>query len=1160
MHISTNAQDERVDLLVEEIAESEDAAERSTLLLELADLLDRGLEDPERALRAAQAALEEQPTSTAAADRCIALYERMSRWNDLANFLSDRVEQARADGDERAPLARRLADLAETRLGDPGRAIPAWRHVLAEKPADREALSALARLLGDAGRLRERLQMLAALVDATESPRERAALHRELSTGYQDLGRLEEAAEHFEWALAHDAGKADDYRALSSIYLMMGRVHAAINAHVRRAELLHDGERAGAYLEIAALFEGARKDIGRAIDFCLLAEETTPSDPVSRRTLVRLYQQQGDHEQAVAVLERWADHAADGAVDRADILARAGQIAHRELTDTDEANRLYSAALERDPDCVAALRGLSSLCSERGELGRAARFAVDAMAACDETDVRAALALEAGQLHEQLGDRAGAAAFYRDALDGDPSLIAAAARLAEILWADEQWSELVPLLEDLTRSAGDEEMLTTRLARLCRAYRAVGLERRAIGAAARAIQLAPEDQELRRLQADLLFDGKMWSEAARALEPLLAGAPTSAADRVTLLYRAGVCAARLGQPDRACYWLGQALGLEPHHRDSLLQLLELVASRPRTKLDILRALEPDASGDELLDLLVEMGDLLATQLFDPAQALEVYSRALELAPSDHLLVHKILDVLARGKRWQECRELFDRLIETESEPAVRAKYAHAAALLCKDELGQPEQAIALWWSALDDDPDLTDAQNSLEEILRENQSWQALANLYLKLLAHFGRDSARDEVNALTGTRLRLWVDLADLCWDKLGQKDSALDALQVACRLAPDDLERLRVYADRAAEAGPEHRARAIACHRELLDRNKQRAASYKALATLYADGHRERHAAACADAYAFALVGAEEDRPRPLATRLDLGNNALTSEMWTALRHPDEDPLVSAALALVAPIIAGANALSRKRLQLEMRSIDELPPDTVCGRVLTRVVAALGMARPVTLAAPESRTPVEVRMLSDKGSARPALIIGGPLLQGASERTIAFQLGRALASLRGGGLLRWVLPRPEQIGQLLDATIELATGKADITAAGTAATIQLLDRGLTAMQKEQLVTIGARLRERSVLTESAATAWLRAHDLSLARVGLCACGDLATSLDVMKGDPRSSGRHGGPVRAVELVWSSVTEAVLDARAHLEDWTPSIIHPIVTRRVSARV
>ena len=554
MHISTDAHDERVDLLLEEIAESEDAAERSTLLLDLADLLDRGLGDPERALRAAHAALEERPQSTAASDRCIALYERMSRWNDLANFLSDRVEQARSDGEERAPLARRLAELAETRLGDPGRAIPAWRHVLAEKPADREALSALARLFGGAGRLRERLQTLVALVDATESPRERAALHRELSAGFQDLGRLEEAAEHLEWALAHDTGKAEDYRSLGSIYLMMGRVHAAINAHVRRADLLHGAERAAAYLEIAALYEGARKDISRAIDFCLSAEDAAPGQADARRTLVRLYEQQGEHESAVSALERWAELAAEGPTDRAAILARAGRIAHQKLADADEANRLFSAALESSPSSVAAMRGLCALCRERGELGRAARFAIDALAVSDAPEERAALAFEAAQLHEQLGDRAGATAFYRDALDSDPAMSSAAARLADLLWTDEQWSELIPLLEELTRSGSDREALKTRLVRLCRAYRSVGLDRRAIGAAARALELAPEDQELHRLNADLLFDCKMWSEASRALEPLLAGPPTSTGDRVALLHRAGVCAARMGQTAPATGW------------------------------------------------------------------------------------------------------------------------------------------------------------------------------------------------------------------------------------------------------------------------------------------------------------------------------------------------------------------------------------------------------------------------------------------------------------------------------------------------------------------------------------------------------------------------------------------------------------------------------
>ena len=39
------------------------------------------------------------------------------------------------------------------------------------------------------------------------------------------------------------------------------------------------------------------------------------------------------------------------------------------------------------------------------------------------------------------------------------------------------------------------------------------------------------------------------------------------------------------------------------------------------------------------------------------------------------------------------------------------------------------------------------------------------------------------------------------------------------------------------------------------------------------------------------------------------------------------------------------------------------------------------------------------------------------------------------------------------------------------------------------------------------------------------------------------MAGDPPSGGRHAAGLRAQEIIWSSATEAVLEARAHLEDW-----------------
>src|SRR5690606_14006450 len=227
--------------------------------------------------------------------------------------------------------------------------------------------------------------------------------------------------------------------------------------------------------------------------------------------------------------------------------------------------------------------------------------------------------------------------------------------------------------------------------------------------------------------------------------------------------------------------------------------------------------------------------------------------------------HKCLDVLAAERRWGECLALFERLIASESDPHIRAKASHAAALLCRDELGQEEKAMELLWSALDEDPELTAAREALEEILRARGAWQALANLYLKLLAHHGRDARRDEDRSAAAERVRLWAVLGDLCWTHLGQVESALEALEVARRLAPDDVDRLRELAERAAAAGPEHRARAIALGQELLARTRQRVASYRALEDLYREAGLERHAAACAEAASLIAPAAGEGRARP-------------------------------------------------------------------------------------------------------------------------------------------------------------------------------------------------------------------------------------------------------------------------------------------------------
>jgi tetratricopeptide (TPR) repeat protein len=495
------------------------------------------------------------------------------------------------------------------------------------------------------------------------------------------------------------------------------------------------------------------------------------------------------------------------------------------------------------------------------------------------------------------------------------------------------------------------------------------------------------------------------------------------------------------------------------------------------------------------------------------------------------------------------RELIDRLVSSESDPTMRARYAYTAALLWRDDLRRPDAAVRLLWFAIDSDPHLLDARAELEKLLAARGAWAALAGLYGKLLTRSDGDAARIEgtTDADRREQLRLWVALSDLCWERLGQRDDAITALAVACRLAPDDDEMLRHLAGRCEQAGPEHADRATACHHELLRRNRRRLASYRALVRLYARAGMERHARAVNEALAFAAMSADSSsRPRPRHTDLDLTGRALAPETWTTLLHPDEDHLVGAIAALLAPTIAAASAQRRKRTISQLQA-EPLPDGAVAARVLARVAASLGVEPPETLACTEARFSLEVRVLTENGAARPVLLLGGPLLQGIGERALAFHLGRALASMRGGGLLRWVMPQPEKLGLLIDAAVAMATGAAVPAASALAATVRSLERALPSMQREQLTALGEHLVRRSVPGSAAARAWMHAHDLSLDRVGLVACGDLSTALHIIAEDAPSAGHAPLALRELEMVWSAASPEVLDARAAIEQWPESV-------------
>jgi hypothetical protein len=390
------------------------------------------------------------------------------------------------------------------------------------------------------------------------------------------------------------------------------------------------------------------------------------------------------------------------------------------------------------------------------------------------------------------------------------------------------------------------------------------------------------------------------------------------------------------------------------------------------------------------------------------------------------------------------------------------------------------------------------------------------------------------------GERLRLWDRLGELCLE-LGRVDDAVAAFEVALTLARgeqseplhgDQAVRRARLADLYLSANPAHDAAAIALHQEVLRGDKRRATSYRALRVLYQRTGQLDKARACDDA--LTAMGAD------VAERIDelfgttpqaLGHGRhaiarpLSDEDWLALSRPDVDLQLATLFALVARPFAAERARVRPPQGVPAQ-IDNLPG--ALGEAVQRIVDAFAMPCPPIYLDRDHLAPATVSMRTRPGAPAlvPVVIAGRDAVQ-LDARELAFVLARQLADLRRDRIARLLCPRPGELAQI----IELAT-----TASNRSPGWRWLSAALHPIELDQVMAIGARLRERSVQPLRAAVEWLAATERAADRAGLVVAGDLATCVRVLARDARD--------RLDDLVWASVTEDLLGVRKRVEGWS----------------
>src|SRR5262249_17316676 len=115
-----------------------------------------------------------------------------------------------------------------------------------------------------------------------------------------------------------------------------------------------------------------------------------------------------------------------------------------------------------------------------------------------------------------------------------------------------------------------------------------------------------------------------------------------------------------------------------------------------------RSLVPRADANEKFRNLDEIGDIYKEKLSNPQKSIAAYLEALEIQPSHHTTLQKLIDIYPENEQWKKAVEVLQRLVEIETDPLIRGYYHYVAGVFTRDKLKSLDDAVDWFGRALDE--------------------------------------------------------------------------------------------------------------------------------------------------------------------------------------------------------------------------------------------------------------------------------------------------------------------------------------------------------------------------------------------------------------------------------------------------------------------------
>ena len=696
---------------------------------------------------AARSALERMLVSRIESAEVIAIlepiYETDGEAEKLCQLLSVKLGLTN-DTIDRAQIYARIAELAETRLDDPTRAMDAAGGWLAEDPSSEEALGQLERLAEVGGRWSEVAARLDGIIDSSESEEVAALLRPHLGAVQLDrLGDLARAEGTFRAVRERDPDSPSALAALERIYRQTEEHSKLAEVLAARAESAFDvSEKRAAFAEAGALRESLGDDAGaeKAWKEVLDLDE---ADREGHDRLAGIFQRSGRTDELIEILGISARFAVDNQEERA-IRSRIATLFDIELDDLERSADAWRSALDSDPTDLAVMDSLESVLARREDWTSVVELLHRRADVANEPGEQVEVYRRMASVQEQkLEDHDDAIGTLQTALEVDPKSSGAHTDLERLLRVAERWHDLASLYEsaaELSESTGNSEAEVRNLAAAADVFEGELENPDAAGEILERILARQPEYVPALTRLAKIYEGAAdWDKCGEILERAMTLGPTGN-DAAELQFRLGeVELARDGDVQKAQLCYRQALEFEPGYEPAIRAIANHAKESEEWSVyaDMLgRLYQNMEAGEDRRSLVVELAEVYNGKLGQGAAMIAVLEEELRLVPDNAGLLGALADAYFAARRMEEAAGLFSKLADAAKKSRNMkqvAKYRQKAAELFEVQ-GQTDEALAAYEEAFRIDPTSVSTMAGLGRLYLAGSDWEKARRVYRSMV------------------------------------------------------------------------------------------------------------------------------------------------------------------------------------------------------------------------------------------------------------------------------------------------------------------------------------------------------------------------------------------------------------------------------------------